>query len=106
MTKWVETKEVKVSTEEKVAEFMRESVFYNFGYPREIVIDQGAQFTSHLIENILRMHKIKHITSTAYHPQVNGQVEVTNRSLERILTNVVRSNIKYWVDILVEATWA
>ena len=32
-------------------------------------------------------------------------IEVINRDLERILTKVVRSNIKYWSDRLVEATW-
>ena len=85
---------------------MRENVFYKFGYPIEIVIDLGAQFTSHFIENILRKHKIQHRTSTAYHPQENGQAEVTNRALESILTKVVSSNIKYWADRLVEATWA
>ena len=77
-----------------------------FGYPREIVTDQGAQFTFHLIQNILRKHKIKHRTSASYHPQANGQVEVTNRDLESILTKFVISIIKYWVDKLVEATWA
>jgi len=81
-------------------------VFYKFGYPREIVTDQGEKFTSHLIENILRKHKIKHRTSIAYHPQANGQVEVTNRALESILTKVVSNNRKYWEDRLVEATWA
>ena len=101
LTTWAETKAVKVETEEKVAEFLRENVFYKFGYPREIVTDQGAQFTSHLIENILRKHKIKHRTSTAYHPQANGQVEVTNRALESILTKVVSSSRKYWADRLV-----
>ena len=106
LTKWAKKKVVKVETKEKVAEFMRENVFYKFGYPIEIVTDQGAQFTSHLIENILRKHKIKHRNSTAYHPQVNGQVEVTNRSLESVLTKVVRCNRKYWADRLVEATWA
>ena len=69
-------------------------------------MDQGSQFTSHLIENILRKHKIKHRTSTAYHPQANGQVEVTNKALESILIKVVRNNRKYWADRLVEASWA
>eukprot|EP00253_Pinus_taeda_P021855 PITA_21855 len=70
------------------------------------VTDQGSQFTSNLIEDLLAHHKIKHRTSTPYHPQANGQVEVTNRALEGILTKVVSSSKKDWADRLVEATWA
>jgi len=33
-------------------------------------------------------------------------VEVTNKALDKILTKVVSSNKKYWVDKLVEPTWA
>ena len=74
LEKWFETKAVKVAIEEKVSEFLRENVFYNFGYPRELFTDQGAQFTSHLIENLLSQHNIKYRKSTSYHPQANGQV--------------------------------
>eukprot|EP00253_Pinus_taeda_P006532 PITA_06532 len=84
----------------------RENIFYKFGYPRGLVTDQGSQFTSNLIEDLLSHHKIKHRTSTPYHPQANGQVEVTNRTLEGILTKVVSSNRKDWADRLVDATWA
>ena len=59
-----------------------------------------------MIEELLSHHKIKHRTSTPYHPQANGQVEVTNRALENILTKVVSSSRKDWVERLVEATWA
>lgn len=59
-----------------------------------------------MIEDLLTRHKIKHRTSTPYHPQANGQVEVTNKALEGILTKVVSSNRKYWAERLVEATWA
>src|ERR1700722_10721401 len=106
LTKWAETKAIKAATEEKVAEFLRENIFYKFGYPREIVTDQGSQFTSNLLEYLLAHHRIKHRTSTPYHPQANGQVEVTNRALEGILTKVVSSGRKDWADRLVEATWA
>eukprot|EP00253_Pinus_taeda_P027948 PITA_27948 len=106
LTKWAETKEIKASTEEKVAKFLRENIFYKFDYPRELVTDQGSQFTSNLIEGLLTHHKIKHRTSTPYHPQENRQVEVTNRELEGILTKLVSSSRKDWADHLVEATWA
>ena len=106
LTKWAEAKAIKATTKEKVVELLRENVFYKFGYPRELVNDQGSQFTSHMIENSLSEHNIKHRTYNPYHPQYNGQVEVTNRALEGIPTKVI-SNIKtYWVDSLVEATWA
>jgi len=42
LTNWTKTKEVKVETEENVAEFLRENVFYKFGYPRELVTNQGS----------------------------------------------------------------
>ena len=95
LTKWAKTKAIKVATEEKVVEYLRENIFYKFGYLRELVIDQGSQFTSNLIEDLLTQHKIKHRTSTPYHPQENGQVEVTNKALEGILTKVVSSSKKY-----------
>jgi len=106
LTKLAETKAIKETTEEKVAEFLRQNVLYKFGYPRELVTDQGSQFTSNMIEEFLSQHKIKHITSIPYHPQANGKVEVNNRVLEGIPTKVVRSNKKDWADRLVEATWA
>eukprot|EP00253_Pinus_taeda_P006380 PITA_06380 len=104
LIKWAETKAIKAAIEEKVAKFLRENIFYKFGYPRELVIDQGSHFTSNLIEDLLAHHRIRHKTSTPYHPQENGQVEVNKRALEDILTKVVSSSRKYWTDRLVDAT--
>jgi len=59
-----------------------------------------------MIEELLKHHKINHRTSTPYHPQANGQEEVTKKALENILTKVVNSGRKDWVERLVEATWA
>eukprot|EP00253_Pinus_taeda_P014512 PITA_14512 len=72
LTKWAETKAIKATIEEYIAEFLRENIFYKFGYPKELVIDQGSKFTSNFIEELLTHHKIKHRTSTPYHPQANG----------------------------------
>eukprot|EP00253_Pinus_taeda_P027379 PITA_27379 len=106
LNKWAKTKAIKASIEENVDEFLRENVFYKFGYPRELVTYQGNQFTSSMIEELLSHHKIKHRTSTPYHPQANGQAEVTNRALENILTKLVSRSRKDWAERLVEATWA
>ena len=106
LTKWVETKAIKATTEEKVVEFLRENVFFKFEYPRELFTNQGNHFTANMVKDLLIHHNIKHRTSTPYHPQANGQVEVTNRALENILTKVVNNNRKDWAERLVEADWA
>jgi hypothetical protein len=54
----------------------------------------------------MREHNICHRKSTPYHPQANGQVEVTNKDLENILTKTMSMNKKYWSKKLTEATWA
>jgi len=106
LTKWAKTKAIKAAIEDKVVEFLRENVFYKFGYPGELVTNQGNHFTSIMIEELLNHHKVKHRTSTPYHPQANGQVEVTNGALENILTKVMSSSRKDWTKRLVETTWA
>ena len=63
------TKAVKVERKEKVADLLWENVFYEFGYLRDLITYHGTQFTSHMIENLLIHHKIKHMKSTPYHPQ-------------------------------------
>eukprot|EP00253_Pinus_taeda_P017782 PITA_17782 len=103
LTKWAETKAIKAATEEKVVEFLREN-FLQIWLPKRVSHRSRSQFTSNLIEDLLAHHKIKHRTSTPYHPQANEQVEVTNRALEGILTKVVSSSIKDWEDRLVKAT--
>ncbi len=105
LKKWAETKVIKAEIEEEVADFLRENIFYKFGYPSELVIDQGSLFTSNLVEDLLTHYKIKHKISTPSHTQANGQVEVTNKALEWILTKVVSNNRRDWEYQLVEATW-
>lgn len=51
-------------------------------------------------------YKIRHKMSSPYHPQANGQVEVTNREIEEILTKTVQLHKKDWSSRLPEAVWA
>jgi transposase InsO family protein len=46
VTKWTESKALPRATEQAVADFLYEDIFTRFGVPREIVTDQGTQFTS------------------------------------------------------------
>jgi transposase InsO family protein len=106
VTKWVEAKALTKEIEQSMSDFLYEDIFVRFGVPQEIVIDQGTQFASHFIKNITQQLKIKHQMTTPYHPQLNGQVEVTNKVLEGILKKIIQQHHKDWVDHLLEALWA
>ncbi|XP_062085945.1 uncharacterized protein LOC133792055 [Humulus lupulus] len=45
-------------------------------------------------------------TSTAYHPQTNGQAELSNREIKGVLEKVVNPNRKDWSKRLDDALWA
>jgi hypothetical protein len=106
VTKWVEVVALKHARDTKVADFLYSEIFTRFGVPREITTDQGPQFTSDLIAALVKEYEIRHRKSSPYHPQANGQVEVTNRELENILTKTVALHKRDWATRLPEAVWA
>ena len=54
LTKWVEVKAMKHAHDEKVAEFLYEEIFTRYGVLKELVTDQGTQFTSNLILELMK----------------------------------------------------
>ena len=106
VTKWAEAKALVRATEKTMVNFLFEEIFVSYGVLREIVTDQGTQFTSKLFKHITEKYQIKHKRSTPHHPQANGQVESTNKTLEGIITKTVAMNGKNWEEKLKDALWA
>jgi hypothetical protein len=52
VTKWVEEKSLFRATEKSVVKFTYEDIFTCFGVPREIVTNQGTQFTSKMMKEL------------------------------------------------------
>ncbi|XP_037906145.1 uncharacterized protein K02A2.6-like [Hermetia illucens] len=71
LLKWVEADVLYAATTRTLCEFLEEK-FITFGYPEIIVSDNGSQFTSEEFRNYCR---IKHVTSSPYHPKTNGLAE-------------------------------
>jgi transposase InsO family protein len=105
VTKWVDAKSLFRATKKSVVEFFYEDIFTFFGVPHEIVRDQGTQFTSKLMRELMKKYGIKYYKSSPYHPQDNGQVESKNKVLEAMLTNTIQLHHRYWVDRLPEDLW-
>ena len=51
--KWVEAKPLPFATKIFVVTLLFEGIFTHFGVPREILTDQGTQFTSKLVQKIM-----------------------------------------------------
>ena len=61
--KWVEAKALFRAIEKSMVEFIYEEIFTQFGVPREIVTDQGSQFTSKLKKELTSKYNIRHCMS-------------------------------------------
>ncbi|XP_022039938.1 uncharacterized protein LOC110942468 [Helianthus annuus] len=58
------------------------------------------------MKKLLARDGVTHRLSTAYHPQISGQVKNANRGIKRILEKTVGKNRKDWSDKLGDALWA
>lgn len=63
-----------ISSVTVVAELTK--IFARFGYPLEVVTDNGMQFVGQLLESFLKLSGIKHICASPYYPK---GVEVIER---------------------------
>ena len=76
------TKDQKVSTAAKI---LYEGFISIFGAPERILMDQGKAFTSEVVGQLCSQFGISQLTTTAYHPQGNGQVEQAHQTLGRMI---------------------
>ncbi|XP_042396548.1 uncharacterized protein LOC121986661 [Zingiber officinale] len=77
-----------------------------FGIPRAIISDQGSHFCNRHMKALLHKYGVTHKVSTSYHPQTNGQAEVSNKEVKSILEKTVRPDRKDWSKRLEDALWA
>ncbi|KAM2137806.1 hypothetical protein ACFX1Q_009939 [Malus domestica] len=106
VSKWVEVKATRTNDSKVVADFIRTNIFARFGMPRVIISDGGSHFCNRTIEALLRKYSVTHKVSTPYHPQTNGQAEVSNREIKQILEKTVGPTRKDWSLRLDDALWA
>ena len=89
MSKWVEVIPTITCDAKVVLRFIRSNIFFRFGTPRVVISDEGSHFYNNLFVSLLTKYRVKHRVSLAYHPQINGQAEVSNREIKKILENIV-----------------
>ena len=76
------TKDQKAST---AAKTLYEGFMSIFRASKRILTEQGKAFTSEVVEQLCLQFGISQLTTTAYHPQGNGQVEQAHQTLGRMI---------------------
>nr|GEX20537.1 reverse transcriptase domain-containing protein [Tanacetum cinerariifolium] len=97
LSKWVEAKALPTNDARVVCKFLK-NLFARFGTPRAIISDRGTHFCNDQFAKVMQKFGVTHRLATPYHPQTNGQVEVSNRGLKRILERTVGENRASWSD--------
>jgi transposase InsO family protein len=67
-----------------------------YGAPRYVLTDNGTQFTAKFFLAVCRELGIGKVSTTAYHPQTNGQVERFNRTIVNSLRGYVSQYQNNW----------
>ena len=89
VSKWVEAIPTITCNAQVVLRFITSNIFSRFGTPRAVISDEGSHFCNKLFASLLVKYGVKHRVTLAYHPQSNGQAEVSNREIKKILENTV-----------------
>ena len=85
VSKWAKAILTRTNDNQVVIKFLREKYHVALKVPHAIISDNGSHFCNRAFEALMRKYSISHKLSTAYHPQMNGQVEVANRQIKLIL---------------------
>ena len=83
--KWVEAEALATIMEKNIRIFVWRNIICRFGIPRTLVSDNGKQFDNSAFRDFYSELCIKNHYSSPIHPQANGQVEVTNQFLLKII---------------------
>ncbi|CAM8997616.1 unnamed protein product [Rhodiola kirilowii] len=85
VSKWVEARATRCDDAKTVIDFLCTNIFCRYGVPKVIISDQGTHFCNRMMAATLKHYHVHHRTSTSYHPQTNGQAEISNREIKGIL---------------------
>ncbi len=80
----------------EVLKVLEQNIFNRHGVPESILSDRGTNFLSDTMDIMYKGLGIKKISTTAYHPQSNGQCEVLNRTLVSLLTKFCADRPHFW----------
>ena len=106
LSRYCEAIPLKTQTAEEVDRAFVDQIVCRFGSPKCLISDRGGNFTSRLFQRICTELKIKRVLTTAYHPQANGALERSHRTIKNALTTFVHQNQRQWDEYIPKIMYA
>ena len=85
---------------EGIAKIYRDNIWKLHGVPKKILSDRGPQFASKFMEEFTKVLGTKRQLSTAYHSQIDGQMERINQEIGMFLRHYMNYQQDNWTDWL------
>ena len=104
-TRWLEAVPTHSITTTAVSKILINNWITRFGIPDVIISDQGTQFEADLFQAISIHFGISKRRTTAYHPQTNGRVERSHRTMKQII-RALKDRFPDWEQALPVALYA
>ena len=106
-TRWPVARAIPEATAEALADFVVNDMYRDYGAPKEIITDRGANLWAPAMNMAFELLGTKHRGTTPYHPRTNGAVERFNGTLGQMLTKYcIGQPIKNWDKYLNQALFA
>ncbi|CAF1317570.1 unnamed protein product [Rotaria sordida] len=94
------------NTAQDSARILMEEIILVHGSPDVIITDQGTHFQNELMQAISHLVGCKHIFSTPYHPQTNGQTERWNSTFVTQIAKYCNTDQNNWDTFLPSIVYA
>ncbi|WP_271039623.1 reverse transcriptase domain-containing protein [Agrobacterium sp. ST15.13.040] len=105
-SKWVEAEPLATISAKEVQKFVWKNIVCRFGIPRVLVADNGSQFIDKGFQEFISDLGIKMHFAPVAHPQSNGQVEVSNRTIKDGLKKRLGEAKGKWPGELQSVLWS
>ena len=95
-SKWMECFATADQKADTVAKLYVDEIFTRYGASKIFMSDRALNFMSDVIVSINKVLQVEQRRTTPYHPQCNGLVEVTNRTIGTMISHFVSADHKDW----------
>ena len=95
-SKWVEAFALEDQTAETCAKCLVKEMISRYGYPLDLLSDQGRNFESQIFAELCQLLGIRKIRTSPRHPQSNGQVERFKKTLIPMIRPYLQGEQTNW----------